>query len=502
MNSATTEPRVPMSPATLDRDQPMFTTLSEVINEGFCIGCGSCAFSAPESLRMQVQPSGHWQPVMLDRRAEGNPMQLLQRCPMSGVGPDEDEIARALYPQLPVNAQTGRYGRSLVGHVDDEGYRDAGGSGGMVSWLLVELLRRREVDAVLHVTPAAADDPDGLLFRYAVSDNETAVRRGAKSRYYPVEMSGVLRQLTEDGRRFAVVGLPCFVKAARLLQRDGLIAPDKVKFCIGLVCGHLKSLHFASYLAWQKGIEPNRLTGFDFRRKLPGRPASAYGFAASWQAPGNGGTLETVHPMDTVQGRDWGEGLMKNPACEFCDDVMAECADIVVGDAWLPDYVDEWRGTNVVAIRDARLDLIVAQAEAEGRLVMAALSIDDLIKSQAAGLRHRREGLAHRLARRRAAGLRSPKKRVEPELAASRDRQGIYDLRLQIAQRSSAAFAETVAAGQLAPFEQQMKPLLRSYHRLVRGSLLRRAWAKGRRVLARLWHASFARAPARRSGAS
>ena len=37
-----------------------------------------------------------------------------------------------------------------------------------------------------------------------------------------------------------------------------------------------------------------------------------------------------------------------NPACEFCDDVVGETADMSVGDAWLPGYVSDWRGTSVV----------------------------------------------------------------------------------------------------------------------------------------------------------
>lgn len=39
-------------------------------------------------------------------------------------------------------------------------------------------------------------------------------------------------------------------------------------------------------------------------------------------------------------------------ACDFCDDVFAETADIALGDAWLPEYVQDGNGTNVVVTRN------------------------------------------------------------------------------------------------------------------------------------------------------
>ena len=34
----------------------------------------------------------------------------------------------------------------------------------------------------------------------------------------------------------------------------------------------------------------------------------------------------------------WEYGYFKYKACDFCDDIFAECADITVGDAWLSRY--------------------------------------------------------------------------------------------------------------------------------------------------------------------
>jgi len=461
--------------------------IDEIVASQNCVGCGACAFAAPQSLEMAISASGDWRPQATRApEASGEQSSRLAAtvCPMAS-GPLETEIAAGLYPDLPEDVRIGRWKRNLAGWVDEGNFRAAGGSGGLVTWMLSELLRRGDVDAVIHVKPS---DPaeNGLLFEYGVSRDASAVIGGAKSRYYPIQLSEVLREVARMDLRYAVVGVPCFIKSIRLLQRSGLLDPARTPFCIGLVCGHLKSRYFAEYLAWQKDVTPQALRAFDFRRKLMDRSASDYGFAMTFAR--DGAEIEQTWPMASVDGRDWGEGLFKNPACEFCDDVMAECADLAVGDAWLPAYVADPKGTNVATVRHPHLDMILREGEARRALTMFELTPDDIAQSQAAGLRHRREGLAHRLARREATGGWVPAKRVAPALAGDRTRRRIYDLRLEIAQTSSALFAAAREVGDLSRFERAIAPVLKRY-RATRAPLLqrvlRRIAGKVRRLRAR-----------------
>lgn len=444
--------------------------IEKVISNGNCIGCGACAFAYPDHAGMQLTQEGHWQ-ALLKTNDISPPLDRAGKvlCPMSGETLNETEIAADLYPDAAVDHRIGRYLRNVVGHVEVGDYRAKGGSGGLVTWLLAKLLESDEIDAVIHVIPNGSEG-DEPLFSYSVSNSVKEVIRGSKSRYYPVEMSEVFALLANDNKRFAVVGLPCFLKALRLLENAGNIPLGRVRHTIGLVCGHLKSRFFGDYLAWQKNIMPGQLADIDFRYKLPDRSASNYGFAVRRK----GTAASEVYPMRSAKGRDWGEGLFKNPACEFCDDVLAECADIAVGDAWLPNYVEDWQGTNVAVIRSAALNAIIAKAEEDGLLSLENASVEQIAESQAAGLRHRRQGLMHRLARRKNAGQWMPKKRVAPALERSPSRRRIYDVRLRIAQESSKMFAEARMAGDLYIFEQKISPLLQEYHKHIKGSSVRK----------------------------
>jgi hypothetical protein len=113
----------------------------------------------------------------------------------------------------------------------------------------------------------------------------------------------------------------------------------------------------------------------------------------------------------------------------------------VIGDAWLPQYNDDYRGTNIVVTRSAAMEALVRRGIEEGAVEADPLTVADVVASQNSGLRHRREGLAHRLAVRLKQGKWVPQKRVAPCIAPTAARRIIYHLRQRLAERSSLQYA-------------------------------------------------------------
>src|SRR5690606_23398837 len=136
-----------------------------------------------------------------------------------------------------------------------------GSSGGFGTWLASELLRLELVDAIIHVKSSGSKD---LLFEYGISSTEDDLRLNAKSKYYPVKLDDVLEIVSENkGRRFLFIGIPCMVKAIRLLARDNPSLNESIVYTLGLVCGHIKSKAFSEMLGWQLKVEPRNLKGID-----------------------------------------------------------------------------------------------------------------------------------------------------------------------------------------------------------------------------------------------
>lgn len=298
-----------------------------------------------------------------------------------------------------------------------------------------------------------------MLFGYSVSRDLDAIKNGAKSRYYPIELSEVVRIVEENEGKYAIIGLPCFIKAIRLLSGRNDLLKNRIICHIGLVCGHLKSAYFAELLAWQAGISPKQLAGINFRHKLPDKPANQYAFDVVSKT----GDRRTM-AMSDVFGGDWGMGFFKFKACDYCDDVFAETSDVVIGDAWLPQYAADAGGTNIIVARTQQFVDLIDRGMQEGRLSMEEISIDLASKSQDAGLRHRREGLAYRLALTEKNGGWFPKKRVQPDMFfSSSPREKIYNARIVTQVKSQEIFKEARNRQNLKYFIQEMNPYVENY---------------------------------------
>lgn len=403
---------------------------AEIMRSGLCIGCGSCAARAGRTMRWDARGQRVPADGELGERSAG----FARTCPFSPHTADEDQIALGQFPGAPhADPFIGRYETAYVGYVAEQGFRTAGSSGGMVGWVAAELLRRNLVDGVLHVAPVEDPRRDGRLFRYRISRSDTEIRGGAGSRYYPIDLAEVLTEVRAVPGRYAVIGVPCFIKAVQLLRREEPLMRDRIAFTLGLFCGHMKSAHFSSSIAWQLGVHADAVKAIEYRLKDPHRPANWYTAQLSL-ADGSTRTRDWWHLADG----DWGAGFFQNSACNFCDDVVAETADIAFGDAWMEPYASDGRGTNVVVTRLPVLRDLIAAGIASGALALEPVSAAFVHDTQAAGFRQRREGLAYRLtwARR---GIR-PKKRVLPERRLNLKRKLIYRLRAGISVWSSRIF--------------------------------------------------------------
>lgn len=424
----------------------------------YCIGCGSCAYLDP-AFRIIRNADGCNQ-----AESQGTPAdweKVARICPFSSTV-NENDLGKALFgrqPGVQKDEHLGYYLSCHVGYVSADGWRNRGSSGGMVSWLASKLLEDGLVDAVIHVK----DGPDPAhMYTFQVSHSAEELKAGAKSKYYPVEMSEALSYVREHARRYAFIGIPCFVKAVRLLCREDEVLRDRIRYCIGLVCGHLKSDFFAKAEAWEAGVPLKRIARVDFRYKTPGSPASDYAIEAR-RTDGGKPVVKRTAELSTT---DWGLGYFKYNACDYCDDVLAETADVTFGDAWLPKYVSDGRGCNVIVVRNQEIQEVFDRHHDD--IVLHDSDAAEVTQSQAGGFRHRRQGLAYRLDVHRRRGEWTPTKRVKASSEGIPERrQRIYAMRTELKNQSFVAFREAEQADDFQVFIKRMAPIKRKYQHVV-----------------------------------
>ena len=409
--------------------------LRTVVEGGFCIGCGACVVASAGALEMEMDVFQMYRPRLSERTIGNGHTPLASICPFSGSARTESELANEFFPEAArKHSALGRWCQSYVGWVEESDLRAKGSSGGFVTWVLTEYLRRGLVDGVAHVGPHVPTAEEPALFNFTVSRSAEEIRSRSKSRYYPIELSQVLEEIRTVPGRYAVVGIPCYVKAVRLLMRSDPILKERVVLCVALFCGHLKSAAMVDSFALQAGVEPRQVEAANFRLKQPERRADTY-------------TMELRTRDQRVVTRDWwrmvdgnwGLGFFQYSACNFCDDVTGELADISCGDAWVQPYSSDGRGTNVVVVRTLAAQRIIEEGMRSGALALTPVDGDFVAGTQVAGLRQRREGLAYRLWKCRGRWL--PRKRVAPDgEVATWWRRRIYDFRWITSRNSHRVF--------------------------------------------------------------
>jgi coenzyme F420-reducing hydrogenase beta subunit/polysaccharide pyruvyl transferase WcaK-like protein len=361
-------------------------------------------------------------------------------CPFQSGNLSEDQLAESAFASVPgirLSSVTGYYLTCHAGHVQSHEDRLQRSSGGLTTWLLKSLLERSIVTRAAQVVAAVGDDrlsnvefrEVGVLlrrplFEYSSTGDAAAIGRAAKSAYYPVEISSVIREIINTPGRYAIVGLPCFLKAIRLAMQDSMRLRERVSVLIGLACGGTRSVLYADYLCALSGGEPFLMKGADFRVKDPQRPTWDYGFRPDLEAQeakcGSSGSRSSsfaLHSSD-CKSEAWTRRYFEPEACSYCDDVLAEAADVVFMDAWLSRYMAEPGGTNLVLVRRPDIVEILAAGARSGEILLEDVTIHDVVHSQQATIDLRRMALAERLGLARLMGWAAPTKRVAPARAS------------------------------------------------------------------------------------
>lgn len=446
-------------------DAPSGGDLTAILDDGYDVASGVFS-AASENARTVLNQYGLYETRFINRPTADESTRLQSISAMSSCkAGDESEIAAELFgaqKDVEFDPVVGYFHDLYVGFVAEGDFRRNGSSGGFGSWLLSELMRTGEVDHVIHVTPAPRES--SVLFEFTVSSSPEDVAAGAKSRYYPVELSGVLKTMREKPGRFAVVGIPSVLFELRLLAKTDPQISERLAFTVGLVCGHQKSTKYAESFAWQCGIEPGDLRQFDFRKKTSEGRAWDYRMEMTGLIDGKEVTI--VKRQNELFGSDWGLGFFKANFSDFTDDAFNETADVVVGDAWLPEYDGDPNGTNVVIVRDERIASLVKAGIADRRLSLSSVDADTIHRSQRGLVRHTRDEIGYRLARADKAGQWRPTKRYEDAGRTTLVRRLIQRSRSQMAAQSHIHYARAVELGDWEYFRKKMARHMRRHERL------------------------------------
>jgi coenzyme F420 hydrogenase subunit beta len=350
-------------------------SLSEIVENGLCIGCGLCrSLAGPGAVEMIMTPEGRERPVARQALDKSTLIQINAVCPGTRIaGPPQAQISEAALTD-PV---WGPAERLVLGCAGDPTVRFIGSGGGVLTALGQFLLTSGRVKFILHV---AASRSAPMRSERRLSFDATSVLEGAGSRYGPAAPLVDFSEILDRGEPFALIAKPCDVTAARNLARLDPRVDELMRYALAFVCGGASDLSKSEQVLQRFGLREDELALFRYR---------GYGNPGLNRIEAKDGRAFELSYRQLWEDEDkW----MIQPRCKICPDAIGQVADIAVSDAWLnggPAVEDE--PLNGIIVRTRRgLELFDAAIEAGALAIKRETSFAELGELQSHQVRKRR----------------------------------------------------------------------------------------------------------------
>ncbi|MEL7258907.1 MAG: coenzyme F420 hydrogenase/dehydrogenase beta subunit N-terminal domain-containing protein, partial [Pseudomonadota bacterium] len=184
-------------------------SVTEVVENGLCIGCGLCQALAADRWVMRMNSEGRLRPAPVIQEDSKADAPILAACP--GV------IAEAEARGEKSDSVWGSYMHMHEAWAGDPDIRFRAATGGVLTALGVHLLRSGKAKFILH---CAADSERPMRTRWVMSDTAEDVAARAGSRYGPSDTLAGLQVALDRGEPFAIIAKPCDAGAVRLRAKS------------------------------------------------------------------------------------------------------------------------------------------------------------------------------------------------------------------------------------------------------------------------------------------
>jgi coenzyme F420 hydrogenase subunit beta len=291
----------------------------------------------------------------------------------SGIGLDLDAWSRDLFPDARETTEgLGCYVGLYTGWANDHDIRFHGASGGLVTGFLIHLLETGVITGAV-VARFSPKEPTWAEAIVARSRESLIAARGSK--YCPVSMDGVTRDIINNPGRVVIVGLPCHIHGFRKLAATNKALHDKVLGYFGLYCSSTRTSLLPHYLLKRYDIPREDVLSFAFRGE--GNP----GFLTIDRRNGDRIRIPYHDYYRAIR------ACFNLRRCTLCHDHTAELADVAFGDIHLPEFLGDPLGVNSVIVRNPVFHKLLHSAAADGALSIQVVAKEQICQSQACAIR-------------------------------------------------------------------------------------------------------------------
>lgn len=391
-----------------DNHSVLKQTIEEVVKTDLCTGCGTCVSICPnDAIKLtKNNVKGIYIPK-LNKEWCNNCGICYNACPGHSV--DFKELNREIFGKEPNDVLIGNYTNCYIGHANDYEIRYNSAAGGLVTQLLLFALEEGIIDGAL-VTRMKKDNP--LEPEPFIARTREEVIEASKSKYCPVPANIALKEIleSEEGEKFAVVGLPCHIHGIRKAELINEKLKEKIVLHLGILCSINRNFLATEYLLQKFDIKKKDVAKLDYRGE---------GWMGSMSITLKNGS-KTLSPY-----LDYWTHILRSYfvpiRCTLCSDQSCELADISFGDIWLPEFRNDKIGTSVVISRNKIGERILQNAVLKRRIELTNIDRSKVVKSQKLSLLYKKSYVNARIFLFKIFGKRIPsynQELLEPKFSA------------------------------------------------------------------------------------
>lgn len=349
--------------------------LQSVMRSHLCTRCGSCVGLSGGKIVFEDK-TGKYLPKIMSPIDANLADTLWEACP--GKQFNFPDFRKEFYPDAAhFHAFIGPYERIGIGYAVDPLVRHEGASGGIISAILIWLLKQKKIDGAV-VLGMSKTEP--WLTQAFIATTAEEVLQGAQSKYIISSTNDILPEIEAFNGKLAYVGLPAQIQSIRKLQRMKHPSVKNINYIFGPFYGN--TLHFSSvhsFLKTHGEKDYHNITRLYFR----------YG---EW--PGNmrvelksGRVIELkkFHANYLIPFH-----ILRNSL--YCTDLTNEFTDISGGDAWAPVYEERGKGFSMVISRSKKGDALLREMIEAGWLSFDQITEQEAIKMHSHGYDFKKRG--------------------------------------------------------------------------------------------------------------
>ena len=344
----------------------------EVIAGHSCCGCGVCAAVCPAGAIVIAYDSVHGHQAALDEDLCTGCGLCDSVCPKAGSG--IESVSESTVPFL-----LGEVKLCTAGVASDDGLRQRGASGGVVTAVALEALQQGVID--LLVSPALQAPELRMEHRIVTDPDELTANQG--SNYLPGTLFPSIADALKTDGKIGIVGLPCQIRA---VQNARAVMPkwrERIVLMLGLLCNSQPSEQLSRLFLERMRVDTQGMAALRYR-------------IGHWR-----GRFRLICNDGTVQewpfqefSRYW--AFFRCQGCYSCADLTAELADISFGDIWHPAWRSVQEKHTAILVRTDRGEKIWDVVRQEGLVRERPLSTTELIQGQRVALPWKKRTLAAR----------------------------------------------------------------------------------------------------------